>query len=510
VVTVPISSPSRVAHLAFAGLAACIAVLGLLPGLLAPSFDSAVFALIGDRIAAGDIPYADVWDHKPPGIYLVNAVASVVGSASTVWPVSWAISAAVLALVGVLMADTLRRLGWHWSAWIIGGLVVAELASFPMALGGGLSETAALLPLALALRVAVVEPGSWSRRFGIGLLLGLATSISLQTLPAIAGMLAIVVASDRSLRVAGWALLGIATAWAAALALLGAMGVTTAALLALFRYNAAFSALGALDDPQAGEALHAALVLAPLVVLALIGTPYDLASPRLRPSAIGALVWLGIGIGFIAIQGRMELHYAAPMVPALALLAPAGLQALWPGELRPIRVGLVGGALVAAIAVSAFLITTETGLALQTRARQSMRTHAVASWVRDHTSTDAPIFVWGDSPDVYLHADRAPASRYVYLLPLLTPGFADDSEVTDVLDGWRATPPSAIVDAGSRTPGAPGLPALLIARPTLPLDGRDLDILGPLREFVRQNYALAATVDGWPIYLREGPGVTSR
>lgn len=39
-----------------------------------PSRDSGVFLYVGWRILSGDIPYRDVWDHKPPLIYFVDAL----------------------------------------------------------------------------------------------------------------------------------------------------------------------------------------------------------------------------------------------------------------------------------------------------------------------------------------------------------------------------------------------------------------------------------------------------
>jgi hypothetical protein len=38
-----------------------------------PSRDSGVFLYVGWRLINGDIPYKDVWDHKPPLIYFVDA-----------------------------------------------------------------------------------------------------------------------------------------------------------------------------------------------------------------------------------------------------------------------------------------------------------------------------------------------------------------------------------------------------------------------------------------------------
>src|SRR5262245_997230 len=39
-----------------------------------PSRDSGVFLYMGWRLLSGDIPYQDVWDHKPPLIYFVDAL----------------------------------------------------------------------------------------------------------------------------------------------------------------------------------------------------------------------------------------------------------------------------------------------------------------------------------------------------------------------------------------------------------------------------------------------------
>ena len=39
-----------------------------------PSRDSGVFLYMAWRLLSGDIPYRDVWDHKPPLIYFVDAL----------------------------------------------------------------------------------------------------------------------------------------------------------------------------------------------------------------------------------------------------------------------------------------------------------------------------------------------------------------------------------------------------------------------------------------------------
>jgi hypothetical protein len=54
------------------------AIIALFPNnpvnMTLPSRDSGVFLYVGWRFLSGDIPYRDVWDHKPPLIYFVDAL----------------------------------------------------------------------------------------------------------------------------------------------------------------------------------------------------------------------------------------------------------------------------------------------------------------------------------------------------------------------------------------------------------------------------------------------------
>jgi dolichyl-phosphate-mannose-protein mannosyltransferase len=53
-------------------------IIALLPcnpnNMTLPSRDSGVFLYVGWRLLSGDVPYRDVWDHKPPLIYFVDAL----------------------------------------------------------------------------------------------------------------------------------------------------------------------------------------------------------------------------------------------------------------------------------------------------------------------------------------------------------------------------------------------------------------------------------------------------
>src|SRR5690242_12105898 len=71
-------------------LAPALVLAVLAPTLLYPyGRDQAVFACAGSLIARGGMPYRDIWEVKPPGIYLLYALLASLappGTPPTGWP----------------------------------------------------------------------------------------------------------------------------------------------------------------------------------------------------------------------------------------------------------------------------------------------------------------------------------------------------------------------------------------------------------------------------------------
>jgi hypothetical protein len=90
--------------------------------------DEQLFFHIGLRVAQGAIPYVDVWDRKPPGLFLLYA------RFAKVWPSPWGFQLAALAaawgtaLALALMARGLT--GREMAGWVAGVLYLVALLLF--------------------------------------------------------------------------------------------------------------------------------------------------------------------------------------------------------------------------------------------------------------------------------------------------------------------------------------------------------------------------------------------
>lgn len=64
-----------------------IAITAIPTTIALPPRDGGVFLYAGRRLLAGESLYRGVWDHKPPGIHLINAAGLFIadGSAWGVW-----------------------------------------------------------------------------------------------------------------------------------------------------------------------------------------------------------------------------------------------------------------------------------------------------------------------------------------------------------------------------------------------------------------------------------------
>jgi hypothetical protein len=488
-----------------AGACGLVSAALLSPGLIAgPSLDAAVFALAGSLLRQGQLPYVDFWDHKPPGIYVVDAAAQSALPWVDPWVASWLASVVLVALTGVLVTATLRRIGLRWEAIAAGVATSAAAAQHIASLGGGLTESAAILPAAAALWLATGAGGT--RRF---LLAGVAAGAAVLTsIPALAVVAAVAVAAWR--RPDRWRAMttsvgGALVAGLLAMAVLGVAGALPDALDAVVGYSAVFHALST-GGGNGAQAAGALLSLVFLLVPAGLGAlaVRQAADDRTRTLVGACLAWIVLGLVLFVAEGRFETHYAAVLAVPLGVLAGLGLRQAAAMAAR--SRAMAYGPLAAGLAISALVVGANLPTMMRPTSAETDRTRATARLIDEETRSGNTIFVWGNEPQVYLWSGRLPASRYVYAYPLTTPGYSTAAQVADLAAELQRHPPALIVDAGSFGEGTVGLPPLLVPRPVDSQDPRTLDLIEPLRQLVRSRYALLADVDGWPVYVLSGSG----
>jgi hypothetical protein len=371
-----------------------------------------------------------------------------------------------------------------------------------------MGELYAAVPAALSVTLVAAGSDRIARWYVAGLVAGLAWTISLQ-LAAAAGMLA-VLGLSASARVAGlravMAILGVLTVVLLIVGAGVASGTTPEAWDALVTYNGAYR-LEAVAAPSATLLPWTFLVLLPLIVLASMALIQARRRSADRLLVMGSMAWIALAVMTIGLQGRLYGHYAISLVVPLGLLAGIGF--------RGLAVSLPHGArrrilLAAPIAMTVVLSLIVGGVAASMEQRQirdsNERIHATAPEVEALTRPGDTILVWGNEPRLYEAAGRAPALRYVYLYPILTDGYVTPELIAELVRALTTSPPAVVIDAGSPVPGAPGFPPLLIDRPVA-TDGRDTDLMDPLRRFIEERYCPVSEVAGWPIYqyVQAGP-----
>ena len=485
--------------------AALVALTALLlsPGLwLGPPRDSAVFLLAGIRIRAGYMPYKDLWDHKPPGTYVLNAVSQVAVPWLDPWLLFWLLTVVFTGAAILLMDKLLRRWLSPAAAFLWSLVCLVGIAAHAVALGGGATESFALLPLVVVLLAIAVDRPSWQVSVSVGVLLSIACLMSLQVVPAVMALFVAVVIGDRRSDgmalvrrsiavVAGGAILPLAVAgW------LLAGGAAGDAFDQIVTYNSAYR-----------ESIAGITTLLPVVALLLccLAIPAGIHVCRMcrRPRAFDRISWVSLAwaLGFAAYvgyQGRIYLHYLILLVPPLVLLAGPGMDWLVARVRSPDRklmslaIGL-SFATALAFATSAAMAIELNGLTLSLASEASRSSGDTATWLKANTSVSASLFIWGNDPGLYISSNRPPYDRYVYEFPLVTQGYWSPDRTAALLSTWTALPPSVIVESPSEVP--------LFAPADDIGDPRNYDTLAPMRDFVRSHYRLAATFGDHAVYL---------
>lgn len=500
----PICCAMRVGPVAVA-LLVVVSAFVLLPNHPAgrdPAEDTGIFFYAAQRLLDGGAPYRDVWDHKPPGVYFVDAVGLALGGPTGVWVVQLA-----FLFVAVLLGYLCLRGELGGGPAFVGSL--AWLVALPrLFLEYGQTSFVEFyaLPLQFGALLLWTRPPTLARALAIGLLGGAAFLLK-PTLVGIwlaIGLVVLVtrrraaVATVATMTVGGLAPLIVVAAWAAARGILDDM--VDQALV----YNRAYSAYAPASERIDAVLSGLRLVLpSGLAVVSVAAWLYGVIARRWQsPLVLLALVALPIEV-VLATFGRGYHYYFIAWLPAMAVLAAFAVheveRRLAPGRTRlAIALAVLLMCVQPAVLVTRLAVTSTGG-----------RFASAAAWVAANTRPDDAVFVWGSHTEILYLAGRRAPSRFVYqYAPLYTRGYATPELVDELLADLRARRPALILDASLESFVTPPLDRAALRSWVSPdAQYAPLPDLERVVAFIESTYERAGVepATGWPVWRPRAP-----
>ena len=455
--------------------------------------DQGIYAVVADAMVHGKAPYKGAWDFKPPGVFLVYAIARVLfGDGVHAVRVLEALGYA--SLVGAFAIFSKRHVGDVRPGLLGGALALLTHVQLEFWHTGQPESFAAVL-LAWALVAATWEPSSrdaastkklWLAWAGVGALYTMASLLKPPLGGGLLVSLGFVLARERKRQ--RTTELDVKALAAPVLAMVAG------ALVPLALTAGYFQAKHALGD------LHQTLfVFTPhytklgfrsewflgFVFLAIeqwtftfsafnvFGLALLLALPRQGDREASGAAHVAGMVAFqlvgVALQAKFFPYHYGASLPFAGLLAGWGFWKLWLRARRFSYVGLVGMAAIVWLLHDARTATRDVEDGFWDRCRQRLRTvtdasirvevadhlysvadvdagenRQVAAWLAAHTKADESVYLYGFEPAIYDLAKRRPATRYVYNVPQrVTWGREQARKV--LLDDLVADKPAAIV-----------------------------------------------------------------
>jgi hypothetical protein len=521
---------TALATLPHAFAVAVVTAIGL-PTLILPFWsDNAIFSVIGTAVAEGRFPYADAWDQKPPSIYFIYAVA-VQGPFGLmrnvrVFDLFWTAATVVLLV-------ELGRRWWTLRAGVIGGITYGGMY-FTVSTWTQLAQPDSFigLPLVLALLLVHGARGRGPLLVLAGVSLGFAFQLRAITALLIPfSTLPEVLAAPRGSRIGAWArsMLRLGVGFSALQLGIGLYLLVGGALgeyVVATRFAAGYTRIGGpwqgAHGPTVEDYLQTirfsflfwALARLILTVPAVVGGAYG--ALVLRDRRIQQLVlFVVLAYVGIAVQAKFFWYHFTLMLPFLALLAgwawDRGLSALRRTQ-PPVVAAMIGG-LIATILLLSTPDVLDSGLGQwrdylrfqrQPERRETFyerfwgydASRKVAAHVQQRTQPGETVYVWGYDPLIYLLADRPPASRFIYALPLMS-DWAPAAWQEEFIAGMRARPPAYFITQHNQ--GGPWITGHSV-------DPADyIAWLPALHEWLRGNYELETTIEDFLVYRRKAP-----
>ncbi len=468
------------------------------------TLDSPASTYIGQVILEGGAPYKDAWDLRAPGVYFAYALQIALLGKSAValraFDLLWQIATAIaLYFIGLRLSG--RRSTGVVAGWLY--FVVYYSQNF-----SAWAQPDGFLNLWMAMGVLAALRALESGRARDWALAGAAVGVA-AVFKAPYGIFGVALfsaaCSDKRMRAAAVLRYGLAQLVGFAVPLLLCVwyfqrhGALKDLILAQFVvapvYVARIREAASLSDFPKSELRP---VLIPMYVMAVAGLSRFVRA-ALRRESLGMrenllVAWFLVGVLVIFLHGSfLEYHYV-PLLAPLAVLSAGAFESLAKSvrERRPRewQVALLACALL--VALPAMRLGQHVVHAKQ--ALTSTQSEDIwvepGQYIRERTQPNERIFVWGNAPAVYVHADRRAACRFLPTAYLSLRSKDFDFQKT-CLEELRANSPTyfVLITHGSITPGLPD---------ALPM----LEEFGELKQFVREGYHYEHHGERYVLYRR--------
>jgi len=424
-----------------------------------PSRDSGVFLYTGWRVLQGEIPYLQIWDHKPPVIYYLNALGLLL-SPDSIWGV-WIVEVASLGLAAAFGYSLFKRLYGIFPAALLSFLWL--FSAFFLLVGGNLT-TEYGLPFQFALLWLFYRAES-ERRYGWrGFALGAVAALlffTRQTAIGIALAIGLYLLLNRlSRREIGRffrdALPILAGGLAVTAVILGyfaLQGALPAFWEVAFQYNFAYAEeRGIADQINAIFQGLKHLNNLGLALLAFIGWSAALGlliykkerfAPTFRSLLWLAIIALPVELWLVSVGGRPRIPYFTVLLPIFAVLAGFALWLVLDSVLKDIP-PLAGAALTVSLVISLCAVFSMDYRDLVDFYTQPSGDPALIAYIQNNTTPEETVLMWGAESAYNFMARRASPTRFVYQYPLYK-GFGGKSYVTEFLNAILTKRPRLII-----------------------------------------------------------------
>lgn len=461
--------------------------------------NSGIYLYAGWRIVEGELPYIQLWDHKPPLVFYINALGAAISPGSH-WGI-WVLEVLALFLASYFGYQIMKAQFGKLSAlistflWLMALFFIFE---------GGNQTTDWTLPLqfgaiSLFTQTKNHEKPDWNFLF-IGLLGGLAFLIK-QTAIGIWLAIGILLAVQGIMRKPGvWKNLVLMSAGVFIIVLtmiiyFSSQGALIELWDAAFAYNFHFT-----TSVVQGTAARLRntfdltyiswLPIFPISVLGVLAaafTPRKKIEPVKKDLFTLMLLDGVIELLLILMTGDVSRYYFETILPVLGLFSATVINVLDQSLDATVR-KRISQFTIAILAIG--MLVLGFGLYWEERVNDYRETlparQATIQYVKEHTTKDDLVYVWRDTRVNYFSQRESP-TRFLVVRPLMETDVASQKRVLEFLDELLTKKPALIIDTN------------IAGWDFMVFPGENAQIEEKVR-LLMSNYEKEEMIDDWVIY----------